>query len=385
MAGLELTGFLPKTLDELITELEDEFRAQFGENIRVDAQSVNGQIIGVFAALLTELWEELENVYSSAYIGGATGAALDDLVALAGLSRVAATASETGLELTGTALTVVPAGSLVQDSSTGTNWATLTQVILTGGTDSVQAQAVVTGPIRANAGTIDTIVNPISGWDTVTNPLDVQQADLGQDDESDASLRERFRLGFFLVMAGTVEAIRASVLRLTGVSTVNIFENTTDTTDANGLPPHSFEVIVQGGVDQDIVDTIGITKPAGIQTFGSSSGIYVDALGNPQTINFSRPVTKEIYFEVDYTPIPFQTEPDVEQQIIDAIVDHGESLSVGDDVVPFQFIQAIEAAGLSNLVIRIGLDAINVFNQTIFISSRELALVDSSRIVIQEV
>jgi len=120
--GLNSDGFLPMRQPDVQADLEAAFRTAFGNNTRVDAQSVNGQIIGVMSERLADLWALLEQIYAAGFLDGATGAALDDLVAHAAITRKPATYSVATITLTGTSGTV-PAGSIFADAA-GTHWVT---------------------------------------------------------------------------------------------------------------------------------------------------------------------------------------------------------------------------------------------------------------------
>lgn len=108
--GITSTGFVAKRLTDIKTELEDELKAEFGD-IDVSSDSVFGQIIGVFSKALTDLWEQMENVYLSQYPDSAEGASLDNAVALTGITRRPATYSTVLLALRGTEGSVIPAAT----------------------------------------------------------------------------------------------------------------------------------------------------------------------------------------------------------------------------------------------------------------------------------
>ena len=93
--------------------------------------------------------------------------------------------------------------------------------------------------------------------------------------------------------AGTLPSIVARLQDdVSGVTTVKGYENRTDVIDVSGRPPHSIEMVVEGGDDQDIIDTLWLVKGGGIQTFGNTSGVAVDSNGNNQTLYFSRPTPR---------------------------------------------------------------------------------------------
>jgi hypothetical protein len=85
-----------------------------------------------------------------------------------------------------------------------------------------------------------------------------------------------------------------------------VIENETDVTDGFGRPPHSFEVIVVGGDDQEIGQTIFDTKPIGINTYRvpGADGRTVqvtDSQGTVHDINFSRGNDIRMYTIIDVT------------------------------------------------------------------------------------
>ena len=85
--GITPDGFKRKTLQEIKAELEGSYRSIFGD-IRTDAQSGFGQLIGIQSDQLSLLWEALEDVYYSQYPATSEGASLDNVLALNGLTRL---------------------------------------------------------------------------------------------------------------------------------------------------------------------------------------------------------------------------------------------------------------------------------------------------------
>lgn len=165
----------------------------------------------------------------------------------------------------------------------------------------VHFEAEVAGPIKAVAGTLANIATPVSGWRTVVNLLD---AAVGASVETDAHLRARRDAELAAPGNATVEAIRANILGVNQgssdpnhqpVTSCTVFYNDTDVTDADGLPPHSVEVLALGGTDQDIANAVWLSVGGGIQTFGNQTSTMTDSQGNPQTVYWSRPTPVNIY------------------------------------------------------------------------------------------
>jgi uncharacterized phage protein gp47/JayE len=381
MSGLTSAGFVPKRLDEIRDELEASLKAALGANLQVGADSVVGVLIGIFAERESDLWELMERLFSAGTLGGATESALDDLAALVGVVRPGPTRSVAVLTLGGTPAASIPAGSTSTDAN-GISWIHDDTVILDGGgAGTTTASPSEVGPIEGASGTINEIGTPVTGWTTVTNAED---ADLGRLAYSDSALRTLIRLTNRTGGGATADGLRALLLRLDDVTEAEVIWNDSDYPDTDGRPGHSFEAVVRGGDDQQIAETIWSAKPNGIATFGDETDVVVDAAGDNQNVNWSRPEDVNVYVEIDYTPTDGFPE-DGEALIEEAILDYGSSFVLGQDVIAFQIVQHIEVPGILDLEIRIGKLASPSTDSPITITRKQLADFDSSRITIAEI
>lgn len=116
--GLTPQGFNAPRLAEIKQFLEDDFVATFGD-VNTDPQSVTGQLIGIFAKVYADLWENLEDVYFSQYPNSASGTSLDNVVQLNGITRLPATQTSVVATLEGLEGTFIPANALARIPSTG--------------------------------------------------------------------------------------------------------------------------------------------------------------------------------------------------------------------------------------------------------------------------
>lgn len=89
--GVTSTGFSTKTLAEALAEIEAAEQAVFGAGVIIDAQSPLGQLNGVFADAVAEIWETAQGLYGSVDIDQATGPRLDALAKLRLLTRATGT------------------------------------------------------------------------------------------------------------------------------------------------------------------------------------------------------------------------------------------------------------------------------------------------------
>ncbi len=381
MSGLTSAGFEAKRLDDIRTELEADFRDAFGANVQIDPQSVFGQIIGIMSEREASIWELAELTYNSGFLTTASGAALDQLGALAGVSRPPAVFSQVTLHLSGTNGTNVPSGSRASDPDLDIEWITQSTVVIGPTGVDVLARPATAGAIVGLAGTIDNIVTPISGWTGVTNALD---ATVGREAYNDAAYRNLIHLTMRSGGGSTVDGMRALLLRVglggaNPVTEVAVVENATDLPDIDGRPSHSFEAVVRNGTDAEIAAMIWAAKPAGITMVGSSSMVIVDSAGDNQTIYFSRPTDRNIWVDVAYEPGDgFPT--DGQALIQAAILSYGGTFVMGKDVFSIQIAQQIEVPGLESMAIEVGIAASPSADRVI-IPRTHLARFDSSRIV----
>jgi len=99
--------------------------------------------------------------------------------------------------------------------------------------------------------------------------------------------------GLFALYLAT-ESIKSPVLMVDGVRSAEVLHNNTSVTDERGIPAHSVEVIVDGGSDEDIAETLFHCVPAGTGMHGNTGVIHEsDVTGMGYAIRFSRPTQKE--------------------------------------------------------------------------------------------
>lgn len=381
--GVTSTGFVVKSLQDIKTELEAEYRAKLGASIDTSPESVLGQIIGIHAEREAELWELGLAIWASQYPDSASDVSLDNVAAITGTLRDPPRRSTVTATWTGTAGTVIPAGRVVSvTGNAAARFRTIADATVEGdGNVAVAMESEDYGPWVANAGTLTVIETPVGGITSVTNPLD---AELGADEETDASLRLRREAELGAEGNGVVDSIRARILQLDDVTSVTVFENDTDETDADGVPRNSIEVMVQGGDDDEIRAAIFESKAAGISTVGDEDGVVVDDAGLEHTIRFSRPDEQPIKLEFTYTTTddyPSTGDADVKAAVVAFA---RERFLVGRDVILSALEKPVwEVAGIYDLtLIRGSIHPAAFGTSNIAIGSRELADFDTSRITI---
>lgn len=189
------------------------------------------------------------------------------------------------------------------------------------------------GDIYLPVGVINKIVKSVPGLNAVRN---VGSYIAGNADENDPQLRGSYEEKIYNLSDTMIDSIRAAILlNVQGAKAVSGYENNGDTTDADGRPPHSVEIIVEGGADAEIARWIFQKKAGGINTFGTQEVSVLDSNGDNITIRFNRPELKKIWIKVEYTAI---TGVDLPTDFVDItkniILEKIESLGAGETLVP---------------------------------------------------
>lgn len=145
--GVTAQGFKAKRLIDIKNELENAFIAEFSD-VNLDAQSVVGQLIGIYSKALADIWENLEDVYFSQYPNSASGISLDNVVQLNGITRRPATQTSVIGVATGVEGTLIPAGSLARIPTTGDVFYSTAQAFITR-SNAVNATLQIENPVTA--------------------------------------------------------------------------------------------------------------------------------------------------------------------------------------------------------------------------------------------
>jgi uncharacterized phage protein gp47/JayE len=356
MSSIGSTGFTLATLAARIAALQASFEAIFGPDINLDPNSIDGQTLGIFAESAANLDLLAQSIYQAFDPSQSTGAALSTLVTLNGINRQLGTYSLVALTCTGTAGTVIPAGSLIASADGSSQWTTLDDATIgSGGTVSVSAACTVVGPVTAAANVLTTMTTVIYGWLSVTNAA---AATPGTSEEVDEALRERQSVSTATPAQGIIDGIYGAILNLSGVTAAVLYENPSETTDENGLPPHSMNLVVSGGTATDIGNALWLKRSAGSTQIGAQSVIIEDSYGNPHVMKFDIPTAVPIFVIVNGTSLPGFPSTGA-AQIVAAIVAWAlANLGIGDEVVQSQLYTPINTIpGVSITDVYIGLAA----------------------------
>lgn len=244
------------------------------------------------------------------------------------------------------------------------------------------------GKIILPNGIVSKLINNISGFNSVTNIL---EPTYGRLQETDIELRQSYISRSAIRSNTMIDSIVAELLsNVAGVETASGYENVTDETDARGLPPHSIELIVEGGNSNAIADAILQKKAGGIQTYGSVLVNVSTKYGDVIPIKFNRPEYLYTWIKVvlhgDFSKMPTNYAELTKKSIVNdtSYMLAGSSLltqllneGIYDAVPGITYIEIHTAYSTDRNYI----PADNEYKQSnIMVSLRQKVLVDSSRI-----
>ena len=111
--GLSAAGFKRKRLPEIIQSLNNRVADKLGIPIETGANSIFGQLHGVYGYEIANLWELAEKIYNAMYPSTAQGASLSNAAGLAGIRQITAERSIVYATCYGTEGTQIPYGAQI--------------------------------------------------------------------------------------------------------------------------------------------------------------------------------------------------------------------------------------------------------------------------------
>lgn len=324
------TGITAPAYSDVLLSLIASYQAIYGADAYVAADSQDGQWLAVLAAAINDTNMAIIATYNDYSPATAVGVGLSSVVKTNGITRQVPSNSTATVVLVGQSGSTITNGLVGDDQNLSTEWSLPSPLSFPpSGTITTTATSLTAGAVTAGAGTLTVMLTPTSGWQSVTNPA---AAFIGAPVETDYQLRQRQALSTELPSMTILQGIVGAILALPGVTAAAPYENPTNTTDANGLPPYSFSIVVVGGDVQSIVNAIGLKKSPGSVSYGNTSGVYTDSSGNSSTINYTVPAQQTIIVGVTLTPLTGYTSA-ITAKIQDAIAAYINGLGSGKSVL----------------------------------------------------
>ena len=331
MAGVTEQGFTVKSAAEITADLDAKFVGTFGSQFDTSAESPDGQLIGIVAKLLEDVWQQAEGAYNAYSPSNAYGVGLDKVAEINGITRITNLPTSVAITFSGTAGTVVPAGYIVKTVD-GLEFATVAVAVLPA---IVTAKCTTQGAIRILANEVHVLTTAIAGLTGATN---LEPGITGIVREEDPAFRARRENSTISRGTSSIDAIYEGVKSL-NLPYIAIIENTTSAT-VDGVPANSFLVVVEGGTPAEVSQVIYDNKPQGITSYGSIVTVINDSKGYPHNIGISRPTPIDISVTTSITNLPGAS-VDSATLVKAAIVDYVNNLNISEDVYWSYFFSAI--------------------------------------------
>jgi uncharacterized phage protein gp47/JayE len=324
------TGLHYSSFEDIKEFYKDGAKSIFGEDIYVDDDSMDGQLISIFAKGAYDTMKSVEYAFNNTTPQTAFGVPLSRLLLLSGTERKKSGFSTAYCKLEGSPFTIIHSG-VVYDVA-GNKWNLPNTVNLgENGVVYVTVTAQKEGNITALAGTINKIETPQYGWRSVTNEYPANPA---SPVETDSQARYRQRKSVALPSQGLTEGTQSAILNIEGVTDCIVKENDYSipkTVKGLELPANSITCVVKGGSEKDIADVIFYRKNQGCYTNGNVEVTQYDMYNNVNYIRFYRPT--EVPIKISVTIRPFGGySSDITAEIKQNLLDYIDSLNISKDV-----------------------------------------------------
>jgi hypothetical protein len=280
------TGLTITTQTEQVTNFTTGMQSIYGADINLSSNTPDGQMMMIFIQAVLDLAALLQQINNMFDPDNAVGVILDQRVAINGIQRQAGTFTVTNVTITvSQALNLYGLDQSVQPVYTvadnaGNQWQLqTTQHLSAPGTYVFSFQAATVGAVLTTINTISVPVTIVLGVTTINNPT--TYTTLGINEEADPVLKVRRQKSVSLASQGYLAALRAALQNINGVTSAFVNENTSATTNSDGVPGHSIWVIVAGTASAAaIANAIYTKRNAGCGMFGQTSAIITQVDGS---------------------------------------------------------------------------------------------------------
>lgn len=351
-------GVIVPDTSKVLSDIQDEFKQLFGDNLDVTPETPQGRLIELMARNRSFTIQICAAVSNMLNLGKANGFVLDDLGSLFLISRQPATYTTTTVILTGQAGTVIPAGTRLQTESGDIFINDSEYTIPASGSVQTLYRAEETGPVPAKANTLNIILDEVTGLETANNPA---APTLGREQESDNAFRNRIRYSLNTNSIAVISSIKASLENITGVKGSYCYDNYSDVgviVDGVNVPAHSILAVIDGGEKQEIANVLYEKKTIGTgYVKGTDNPDYTietanvidNAYGTVYEVRFMRPILTDVDIKIAVSRKNY-TGDSLEAEIKAAILNFAagnnpevDGIVIGGNLSPFEISAAVSS------------------------------------------
>jgi len=225
---------------------------------------------------------------------------------------------------------------------------------------SVNIEASVQGYYPLGVDKLTGIAPTYTGYSSIVNYVELNS---GTDVQTDAELRLMATNIKDNSVAGTPDSLKSALLKVEGVTAVEVFENPTkdyiyDVSSNLVCPPYSYNTVVIGGTDLDVATTIYKKGYGNTKRHGTSTTIVTNSNGSSVEIKYTRGAYFDVALDIAYTskdstPLTEQERAKISETLVSVVA----SSAIGDYVIPKQLeaivYQSVSFARLKNVTIQI--------------------------------
>lgn len=384
MITFDDNGLAINTYEEILAEVQDDFRTSFGNAIATEVNSSAGQMQRLIAMREAQLHEALQALYQGMDGRLAEGVILDQRNSLLGIDREAARPAIVLGTATGTAATNIANGVRLMIAGYVFEVTNGPYVIGGGGTVAgVELTAQENGELDVS-GVLGAwiIVDNVVGF---TSFNETSQPDLGRLLETDTEFRARAEVERYRRGSGPLAAIEASVSAIDAVTYVRAHHNiTTQPVDEYDVPYMAINVVVEGGDDTEVAQAIWNSGPAGHLFYGTDESVQIEQ----NEISFDRVDNVNLWVRATLTTSTAEDDApdDLETLVEELLVAYTDAnWGIGTDVVAHKLVGALSGIeGVDNVSITTSLDNVSYSSSKRSMSIRQRAVLTAARITVIE-
>lgn len=289
MGTLNETGYESTSYADKRTELEEIFLEAFGDDLRTDPETPQGQLIDYITSLSNNEDKIGLEIFNQLDYRKATGSLLSMIAITKGQPRRSGTKAVITCTATSTDINyTIPAGTVFSE-----DFETASDISITSYSQSIQLIAVDNG--LSDQEVTDTLTS--ESYLPLLSDVEITDIQDGTDDESDPDLILRLSDSDSETSQNDVDAILDRLNSLTDTTRVRVLENDTNA-EVDSVPAYAIEAIVLGGLDEDIATVIYDVKASGTPTNGDEEVTLTDSQGYPKLIKFTRPTSIDVYARI---------------------------------------------------------------------------------------
>jgi len=294
---------LPAEAD-ILAGVQADINAAFGGGVNPGLTTPQGQLAQTETAIIGDKNNQIAYIANQVNPAFASGIWQDAIGYIYFMTRIQASGTVVNATCVGAVGTVIPLGSIAQDTSGYLYASTAAATIPSSGSVTVEFQNQTTGAIACPIGSLNKIYTAVAGWNTVSNSA---AGALGNAVESRAAFEFRRQASVAVNAVNSIQSIQAAVLAVPNVLQAVVVDNSTNSTVNYGstsypLAAHSICVSVAGGTSSAIATAIWNKKPPGCGYNGNTTVTVYDntyASPIPYTVTYLTPTSTPAYFTVN--------------------------------------------------------------------------------------